>query len=236
MKSTQRCTFLLVAATMLATACTTGNTTVLDSRTDTLSWAMGENVALTLMQGQVVDIDYDVFCQAVRHTLDGTAQPLSDSAYSEAISYIMAMAQLQHMQQQKDQHNNVDALQEEYFKNLEQTNPKVKKHPSGFYYEVLREGHGPKVKYAQSVRFDYRSYLMLSGKPFDQTYDRRPPIDHVVGKPMFPGLIEGMQLMKAGSLYRFWFPYQLAFGEAGSEPIPGFTPLIYEVEIHELLD
>ena len=224
-----------VAAALLA-ACTNPAAPVLDSRTDTLSWAMGENVARTLMQGQVVDLDYDVFKQAVAHTLDGRQQPIIDSVYNQAIQYIMMQAQMKQYQESKQQQSNVAALQDEYFKNLVASNPKVKKHPSGFYYEVLREGHGPKVKYAESVRFDYRSYLMLSGKPNDQTYDRRPPIDHVVGSPMFPGLIDGFQLMNAGSIYRFWFPYQLAFGESGSGDIPGYTPFIYEVELHELLD
>ena len=51
---------------------------------------------------------------------------------------------------------------------------------------------------------------------------------------MFPGLIEAFQLMNAGSIYRFYFPYQVAFGAQGSGNIPGYTPLIYEVEVHEL--
>ena len=75
---------------------------------------------------------------------------------------------------------------------------------------------------------------MLTGEPYDQTYGKRDPIVHVVGEPMFPGLIEAFQLMNAGSIYRFYFPYQVAFGAQGSGNIPGYTPLIYEVEVHEL--
>ena len=75
---------------------------------------------------------------------------------------------------------------------------------------------------------------MLDGKPYDQTYGKRDPINHVIGEPMFKGLIEGMMLMNEGSIYRFYFPYQLAFGQQGSGDIPGYTPFIYEVELHSV--
>ena len=113
---------------------------------------------------------------------------------------------------------------------------KYRYHPAGFYYEQLRAGKGRKAVYGDRINFDYRSFLMFSGEAYDQTYGKRDPIIHVVGEPMFTGLIEGFQLMNAGSIYRFYFPYQLAFGERGSRDIPGFTPFIYEVELHEIYE
>ena len=91
----------------------------------------------------------------------------------------------------------------------------------------------PNAIYGQRIEFDYKSYLMLTGEPYDQTYGKRPPILHVVGEPMFPGLIHAFQLMNAGSIYRFYFPYQLAFGPTGASGIPGYTPFIYEIELHK---
>jgi FKBP-type peptidyl-prolyl cis-trans isomerase len=76
----------------------------------------------------------------------------------------------------------------------------------------------------------------MTGQPYDQTYGKRDPIVHVIGTPMFPGLIEAFQLMNAGSRYRFYFPYQVCFGARGSDGIPPFTPMIYEVELHEIYD
>ncbi len=220
-----------IAALSLA-ACNGSDSVSLDSRADTISWVMGENVGRTLVENPVVEIDREVFMQAVRHTLDGKKQPIGDDAYAEVLQYIMDMAQMQQMQQREEVRTNTAGSQEEYFKQLEATNPNVKKHESGFYYEVLKEGSGRKAKYGDNVSFDYRSYLMLTGEPFDQTYGKRDPISHVVGKPMFVGLIEGLQLMNPGSVYRFYFPYQLAFGENGSNGIPGYTPFVYEVELH----
>lgn len=229
-------TLTAAAVTLFLTACSdTDKAPRLDNRTDTLSWAMGENVGRTLIEGQVVDLDYDIFIKAVRHTIDGKKQPLSDEEYTQAIQYIMSVAQLKQMQETKQNRQGATDAQEEYFRQLVANNPNIKKHETGFYYEVLKEGKGRKAKYGDNVSFDYRSFLMLTGEPYDQTYDVREPIAHVIGKPMFQGLIDGMQLMNEGSIYRFYFPYQLAFGEKGADGIPGFTPFIYEVELHNFI-
>ena len=226
----------IIALAALAAACGGKNEAPkLHDRTDTLSWAMGENVAKSLKEGNVVKLDYDVFMKAVKHTLDGKEQPLSDETYQETMQYIMALAQMKQITETKKQEANIASSQAEYFSNLEKTNSNVKKHPSGFYYEVIKEGKGPKAKYGQVVSFDYKSYFMLSGQPFDQTYGQREPIEHVIGKPMFQGLVEGLQQMNAGSIYRFYFPHELAFGAAGNDDIPPYTPLIYEVEMHNIL-
>lgn len=223
----------VLASAVLLGACHSGTPSLAD-RTDTLSWAMGENVAQTLMQGKVIDLNYDLFLEAVRHTLDGHPQPLSNEEYTQAMTYIMTQAQMQAAQQSSDRKSQVDQAQAQYFTQLASTNPNVKKHPSGFFYEVLKEGKGRHANYGDVVRFDYRSYLLLTGEVYDQTYGQREPITHVIGNPMFQGLVEGMQLMNAGSTYRFYFPYQLAFGEKGSGDIPGYTPFIYEIELHSI--
>ncbi len=223
-----------VALGLLLASCAGRQAPTLDDRNDTFSWVLGENVALSILQGNTIDVDHDVFVQAIRHTLDGKEQPLPDSVYQQALQYIMAQAQLQQMRSTGTAKEQAQQAQQHYFEQLEKTNPNVVKHPDGFYYEVLKAGHGPKAVYGHSVRFDYRSFKMLTGEPFDQTYGVRDPIDHVVGSPMFKGLLEGLQLMNAGSIYRFYFPYQI-----GPYPNVGgmqFTPMIYEVELHELLD
>lgn len=220
---------------MLLTACgQKSEVPRLNDRTDTLSWAMGENMAFALSEMQGVELDMDLVKEALQHTLDGKKQPLSDSAFREAINYLMMLRQKEALERADETKSLIDSRQEAYMAQLQKERPNVKKHPMGFYYEVLKEGKGPKAQERQRVKFDYRSFLLFSGEPYDQTYGKRDPIVHVVGKPMFDGLIEGLQLMNAGSTYRFYFPYQVAFGPQGSGDIPGYTPFIYEVELHEI--
>lgn len=236
MKFVARLVWLAMAAMVLASCAGGVGSTELRTRQDTLSWALGENIALSMKEMGVLELKRDVVEQAIAHTLDGKEQPLSDSAFREAIDLISVMLQSDLMGKQNEREAEVERQQASYFAQLEAGHPEVKKHEMGFYYEVLKEGRGPRAKYGEVVTFDYRSYEMLSGEPYDQTYGKRNPIVHVVGKPMFAGLLEGFQLMNAGSVYRFYFPYQTAFGKQGSGEIPGYTPFIYEVELHEISD
>ena len=42
-----------------------------------------------------------------------------------------------------------------------------------------------------------------------------------------------MQMMVAGDKWKIYLPYDLAYGEKGSPPrIPPFSPLVFELEIH----
>jgi len=40
-----------------------------------------------------------------------------------------------------------------------------------------------------------------------------------------------VQLMKEGATYNFYIPYTLAYGEHGTGPIPGYSTLIFKVEL-----
>lgn len=225
---------LIVAAGLSLAACSNHKTPALEDVNDTFSWILGRNTVEGINAGPFKDIDHDVFMRAIEATFNGDPQPIDDSTYHAALQQLTRVLQMQMQRQTADRQTTVDQQQEEYFKKLVADNPNVKKHPSGFYYEVLKEGKGKKAFYAAHVYFDYRSFTMLDGKPYDQTYGKRDPINHVIGEPMFKGLIDGMMLMNEGSIYRFYFPYELAFGPQGSGSIPGYTPMIYEVELHNI--
>ncbi len=223
---------LIIALALLATACNNGNsplggTPALKTQADTLSWALGENTAQSLLSGDLFDLNNDIYLAAIRHTLDGKKQPISDTDYNDAMQYIMYLAQIK----QAASAQQIDQAEEQFFAQLPQSNPNAKQHKAGFWYEELTPGKGPKAAYAQFVNFDYRSFYLLSGQPYDQTYGKRGPINTVVGAPMFPALIEALQLMNAGSKYRFYFTSKQTEPIGG---IPPHTPLIYEIELHTI--
>lgn len=225
----------LIITLLLASCAGKDKAPQLLDRTDTLSWAMGENIGMSLKElNGIVQLDNALVQQAIRHTLDGKEQPLGNVELREALSYLIYLQQTETMRKDNENEASVNKQQEAYFAQLVKERPNVKRHETGFYYEQVKAGKGRNARYGDRIKFDYRSYVMFTGEPYDQTYGKRDPIVHVVGKPMFQGLIDGMQLMQAGSIYRFYFPYQLAFGPQGSGEIPGFTPFIYEVEMHEI--
>lgn len=230
-------TILFVAAILCMTACNNKKAPKLETAEDTISWALGESFAMSVMQNNL-SVDKDLVIEAFRHTVEGWDQPFDESVCEEAYKRLTMQAMQQQQQRVQSQNKDVAAKEEAYFQKLVAENPNVKKSDKGFYYEVLKSGKGKNAKFGERVSFDYKGYYMLTGEQFDQSngYSGGEPIIHVVGNPMFSGLLEGMQLMNAGSLYRFYFPNQLAFGANGSEDIPPYTAVIYEVELHEIMN
>jgi FKBP-type peptidyl-prolyl cis-trans isomerase len=105
---------------------------------------------------------------------------------------------------------------------------------SGLQYEVLTQGDGPQPTAESRVRVHYRGTL-IDGTEFDSSYARDEPTEFGVNG-VIPGFGEGLQLMAAGSHYRFFIPANIAYGlqAAGSVIGPNST-LIFEVELQEIL-
>jgi FKBP-type peptidyl-prolyl cis-trans isomerase FklB len=108
--------------------------------------------------------------------------------------------------------------------------PEVQTTASGLQYEVIREGTGTKPRATETVEVHYRG-TFIDGKTFDSSYDRGQKITFPLNR-VISGWTEGLQLMKVGAHYKFYIPYNLAYGEAGAGGvIPPFSTLIFEVEL-----
>ena len=101
---------------------------------------------------------------------------------------------------------------------------------SGLQYSVLRQGDGPKPGPTDTVEVHYHG-TFIDNKTFDSSYTRGTPISFPLNR-VIAGWTEGVQLMNVGSHYKFYIPYQLAYGENGMPgAIPPFAALIFEVEL-----
>jgi len=110
----------------------------------------------------------------------------------------------------------------------------VKKTASGLQYEVIKEGSGERPVDTSVVKVHYEGFL-LNGKPFDSSRERGEPTQFPLNQ-VIRGWTEGVQLMGIGSKYKFYIPYQLAYGEQGSgEMIPGGALLVFEVELIDIV-
>lgn len=102
--------------------------------------------------------------------------------------------------------------------------------PSGLRYIVLVEGTGQVPTATSNVKVHYTG-TFLDGLEFDSSVKRGQPIDFGLNQ-VIPGWTEGLQLMKEGAKYKFYIPYQLAYGERGyAGAIPPKSDLIFEVEL-----
>lgn len=110
--------------------------------------------------------------------------------------------------------------------------PNIKTTASGLQYEILTQGTGPKPAAVDTFVVNYRGTL-TNGTEFDNSYKRGTPLVMPMNK-VIKGWTEGLQLMPAGSKYKFYIPYQLGYGLNDAQVIPGGSVLIFEVELLEI--
>jgi len=100
---------------------------------------------------------------------------------------------------------------------------------NGLQYKITKQGTGNSPLAQDSVDIHFRA-MFLDGKTFDMSYDQGPA--RVQLSKMIKGLSQGIQLMQTGSIYEFYVPYYLAYGDQDfANIIPGGSTLHYHVEL-----
>ena len=102
--------------------------------------------------------------------------------------------------------------------------------PCGIYYKVLEMGEGkvsPTVRSIVSVH--YRGTL-TDGKEFDNSYKRNCPEAFRLCD-VIDGWQIALQQMHVGDKWIIYIPSEMGYGSKASGPIPGFSTLIFEVEL-----
>ncbi len=193
---------------------------------DSVSYALGINIASSLQQQGLTEINADIFASALK------------DAYSKA-NLKMTMEQS-------------NALLQEYFQGLAnkklQANSEAGKKflaenakkegvitlPSGLQYMVLKEGKGIKPTANDEVTTHYHG-MLIDGTVFDSSVERGQPATFGVSQ-VIPGWTEALQLMTEGSKWRLFIPSNLAYGErgAGGSIGPNAT-LIFDVELIKVI-
>lgn len=104
---------------------------------------------------------------------------------------------------------------------------------SGLQYEVLQKGNG-KVHPSDTsnVTVHYHGTL-IDGTVFDSSVERGTPASFPLNG-VIKGWTEGVQLMVVGDKFRFYIPYDLAYGDRDMGNIKPYSALIFDVELLEI--
>ena len=106
----------------------------------------------------------------------------------------------------------------------------VKVTETGLQYEVLTPALGIKPTPTDTVTCHYEGRL-IDGTVFDRSYRRGEPASFPL-QGVIRGWTEGLQLMSIGSKFRFFIPFDLAYGAQGAGgSIPPYAALIFDVEL-----
>ena len=201
---------------------------------DKISYALGLNIGQQLKQMGLKDLlDVPSFAASITDTLQGNPLQVSVAEAQQLLNTFFA--ELEAKQNAAAAEAGKAAREEgEKFLTENAKKPGVKVTASGLQYEVLTEGTGRQPKASDTVRCHYEGTL-LDGSVFDSSYRRNEPCDFGLNQ-VIKGWTEGVQLMKEGAKYRFYIPYNLAYGERGAgSDIPPYAALIFDVELIKVL-
>ncbi|HRG91587.1 MAG TPA: FKBP-type peptidyl-prolyl cis-trans isomerase [Chitinophagaceae bacterium] len=197
---------------------------LLKNLTDSASYAIGLSVANFYKQQGIKNIKANLVTQGINDVMGGKKTIFDETVANNVMNNYMSRVQ------EEKSKPRIDSGLAFCAKNKQR--PEVKTTPSGLQYEVLIQGAGEKPTAKDSVTCHYRGAL-LDGTPFDNSYDRGQPITFAL-TGVIPGWTEGLQLMPAGSKYKFVIPHNLGYGAFDYGPIPGGSTLLFEIELLEV--
>jgi FKBP-type peptidyl-prolyl cis-trans isomerase len=219
-----------VTATKTAVKAVPYKTLVFKNTLDSASYALGINVGSSFKSGGLNTINYELFNKGLKDVFSKANPTLTQQQCQEVINTLFTSFNKQKEEEDKKKYlPNVNAGNQ--FLAANKVKPGIKTTASGLQYEVITQGTGAKPAATDQVTVNYKGTL-LDGIEFDSSYKRGEPTTFGLNQ-VIPGWTEGLQLMQEGSKYRFFVPYNLAYGSRATPDgsIPPFSTLIFEVEL-----
>ncbi|MBY0244417.1 MAG: FKBP-type peptidyl-prolyl cis-trans isomerase [Sphingobacteriaceae bacterium] len=199
------------------------------SSIDSVSYVIGQNMGYNLKSNGLTNLNYNLFLEGLKNSVAGGKSRFSEKEAMACMTGLSATLGAKKAVENKKKYAKIFA-DGAMFLDSNKRQAGVKVTESGLQYLVLTEGTGEKPKATDAVTVHYKG-TTIDGKQFDSSYDRGAPATFPLNG-VIKGWTEGLQLMPVGSKYRFFIPFNLAYGENGSgETIPPYSPLIFDVEL-----
>ena len=223
--------FLFIAASMLMISCEnqsgTTNVTTLDNELDSVSYAIGIDIASNIKKSGFEDINPDAIAKGFAD-IYSESELLMDA--QAANTFVMAYF---NKAREKKTAKNLEDAEASLAENKEKEG--VITTESGLQYIVLVEGTGPMPMETDKVKVNYKGTL-ADGREFDASQLGTPAEFRVNG--VVQGWIEALQLMPVGSKWELYVHPNLAYGanpRQGGIIEPNHM-LIFEIELLEITE
>ncbi len=234
MQSNKSMAFAIIAALMLFSACnpTTEVDTPnveLNSIADSASYALGVNLAHSLIDNGFDEISPEIMAAAIKQVY----QELPTLIDLELTNEIIQNYQMRAVTEAGV--SNRMASQRFLQENAEKEG--ITTTASGLQYKVLTEGSGPKPQLGETIVAHYHGTL-IDGTVFDSSVERGTPFEFPLGQGrVIQGWDEAFSLMSKGSKWIIYLSPELAYGDnprPGGVIEPGMA-LVFEVELVDIL-
>lgn len=198
-----------------------------------VSYALGLGIGRQLQDLCGEDLNLEDFAQAVKDIYTGAHLAIDEIEGQQMVIEYLQRRDAEKKAEQAAAGEAAKKAGEEFLKENAKKEGVVVL-PSGLQYQVVKEGTGRSPKATDNVKCHYEGTL-IDGTLFDSSIKRGQPATFPLNG-VIRGWTEGLQLMKEGATYKFFIPYNLAYGENGAgNMIPPFAALIFEVQLIEVL-
>lgn len=128
-----------------------------------------------------------------------------------------------------DEEKEQDLLQEYITENNITTAPTE----TGLYYIETKAGTGDFAKVGDKVTVHYTG-TYIDGKQFDSSIGGEPFSFYLGYGNVIAGWDEGISYMKKGGKAKLIIPSSLAYGPNGYRSVPGYSTLLFDVELIDI--
>ena len=192
---------------------------------DKVSYALGLSLGQNMASSGVKTIEYDDLVAGMKAIMNKEQPAISFDEAQEVLNTFFSELEAQVAGKAKEEG--------EAFLAANAKREGVNVTASGLQYEVLTAAEGKKPKATDKVKVHYEGTL-IDGTVFDYSYRRGEAISFGLNQ-VIKGWTEGVQLMSVGAKYKFFIPYNLAYGERGAgAQIPPYAALIFTVELLDI--
>ena len=192
---------------------------------DSMSYAVGLNIASSLVNGAIDTLNMNLFMEAIQDVMVYNHANMEGQVANQVINEYVSKAQAEKTK--------LATAEGEAFLRANAAKPGVKSTPSGLQYKIITKGNGPMPVDGQQVTTHY-SGTLVNGKKFDSSYDRGEPATFGVNQ-VIKGWTEALKMMPVGSKWELYIPYDLAYGDrAMGANIPAYSTLIFTIELIEI--
>ena len=219
----------IIGSTIILSSCgqsLTGNVS-LKTDLDTLSYALGSDVANSLKQMSLEEINYDAFVKGMTDVFEEKELKLDAEKTKMFIQ--------QYFTKMQEQKHNKNLKEGRAFLEENKKKEGIFVTESGLQYGIITEGTGISPVPTDTVVAHYHGTL-IDGTVFDSSVGKDGPIPTFPLNKVIPGWTEGLQLMKVGAKYKFYIPTEIAYGKnvrPGGKIEPNMA-LVFEVELIEV--
>ena len=198
----------------------------LTNEIDTVSYSLGVDIAKSVKQGGIEDINMDVFVAGFMQVLDGDSTSIDPKDARMKIQTFFRK-----MQKIKTEKNLKDG---KAFLEKNKKKEGIVTTESGLQYEIIKKGEGQIPTAENKVKVHYKGTL-IDGEVFDSSYERGEPSEFPV-TGVIKGWQEALQLMPVGSKWKIYVPSEIAYGARGTRGAIGPNmALIFEMELLEIV-